>query len=761
MNIVPVLHTSAVHKILTSLLASLALLLAPASSPGAQPKNYWLVSSTGQVFAYGKARTHGSEYRKHYRGVIKGIKATPDHKGQGYWIITTKAHYGFGDASHYKYRARGLKTYTGKQHPKGLKGKIVGYAVASIPAANGGRGGGTTVTTPTTTTPTVATATLASTTPTPPPPAPTTTSPTTTPPTTPAVDCSSVAIQTSTLSSAMATVAYSQTLTAGGISGGSWAWTIQSGNLPSGLSLSSAGTIAGTPAQSTAGTQSTFTVQATNSQCPGSLATRSFTVSVLAPISITTAGNLPDATYGQPYSLTFAAAGGTGSGYQWSYSSDFGLPPGLSLSSNGVLSGTPTQTTNGYTDTLEITVTDPGGHTATKFVGLNVNDPPMQITSPSSLGDGQATVAYSNVQFTATGGTPGDTSSNYQWTASGLPTGMSMSSTGVLSGTPSTPGSYTVAVTVTDQINAANRTTVNFPLHVNYAPLAFVTSTLTAIKGQAYTGQVVAQGGEAPYTMYRLAGMLPPGMSFNNGTITVASTVAAGDYQFTVGLTDSQSSPATAQETFNMWVAPSQVAPGRNVISNANGTIWAGYVGQASTAFTSVSGTLTVPTIETTPANEVSPWIGIDGYGTSNLIQAGVTAQVNPPYAPTYEAWWETAGSSGSPQNRPPQDQFAAAPGDTINVNIWQVSAGQWEMTLDDLTSGQGFAVQVSYTGTDDTAEWIVENSAGAPAVGYGATSTFSNLQASQAVTGILDLSITGATPSSLTSSGFSITDYN
>ena len=140
--------TSPLQKILTGLLAALALLLAPAMSLAAQPKNYWLVSSTGQVFAYGKAKTHGSEYRKRFKGKVTGIKGTAN--GGGYWIVTSKTHYGFGDASRYKYKAGGLKKYTGKLKPKGLKGKIVGYAIATIPIKKRGGGGAPTGTTTTT-----------------------------------------------------------------------------------------------------------------------------------------------------------------------------------------------------------------------------------------------------------------------------------------------------------------------------------------------------------------------------------------------------------------------------------------------------------------------------------------------------------------------------------------------------------------------------------------------------------------------------------
>ena len=100
-------------------------------------------------------------------------------------------------------------------------------------------------------------------------------------------------------------------------------------------------------------------------------------------------------------------------------------------------------------------------------------------------------------------------------------------------------------------------------------------------------------------------------------------------------------------------------------------------------------------------------------------------------------------------------------PDDTINVNIWQLSAGQWEITLNDTTSGQGFATTVSYTGADLTAEWIVETPSGSAATGYAATSTFSNLAASQAGSRDARALIDRRTPSSLTASGFSISDYN
>ena len=92
----------------------------------------------------------------------------------------------------------------------------------------------------------------------------------------------------------------------------------------------------------------------------GFTATKQFTMTVAAQLTITTTTPLPAAMVGQTYSVTFAATGGVGS-YTWSVASGSTLPAGLTLSLGGVLSGTPT-TAGSYT--FSITVTDGSGATA-------------------------------------------------------------------------------------------------------------------------------------------------------------------------------------------------------------------------------------------------------------------------------------------------------------------------------------------------------------------------------------------------------------
>src|SRR6185436_11749609 len=117
---------------------------------------------------------------------------------------------------------------------------------------------------------------------------------------------------------------YSQTLAASGGTGGN-AWSIASGPLPTGLSLTAAGVISGTP--TTAGTTN-FTVQVTDSS--SATATKPLSITITPTQLTVTTLSLANGTVGATYSQTLAASGGTG-GNAWSIASG-PLPAGLSLS---------------------------------------------------------------------------------------------------------------------------------------------------------------------------------------------------------------------------------------------------------------------------------------------------------------------------------------------------------------------------------------------------------------------------------------------
>ena len=131
---------------------------------------------------------------------------------------------------------------------------------------------------------------------------------------------------------------------------------------------------------------------------------------------------------GSAYSEQLTATGGSGTGYIFSAT---GLPAGLSISSSGLITGTPT-TANPSPVTVEVTVTDSIGTTTTDPVTIIVN--PAIAATPATLVTPTAGSGYSE-QLTGTGGS----GSNYTFSATGLPAGLSISGLGLITGTPTTP----------------------------------------------------------------------------------------------------------------------------------------------------------------------------------------------------------------------------------------------------------------------------------------------------------------------------------
>jgi len=142
-----------------------------------------------------------------------------------------------------------------------------------------------------------------------------------------------------------ASAAYSATLGAtGGYGTGTYTFSLASGTLPTGTTLSAGGILSGTPTG--AGTF-TFTVQVTSTLATAVAnilpltATQSFTV-VVSGLSLTIAGSPGSGTAGVPYSATLTGSGGYGTGtYTFSLASGT-LPLDMTLSAGGILSGTPT-----------------------------------------------------------------------------------------------------------------------------------------------------------------------------------------------------------------------------------------------------------------------------------------------------------------------------------------------------------------------------------------------------------------------------------
>ena len=249
-----------------------------------------------------------------------------------------------------------------------------------------------------------------------------------------------------TLSNGTVNIAYLNTQLAatGGIP--PYTWSVNPA-LPNGLSLSPAGLISGIPLLGSNGT-SNHTFRVTDSTVPiGQFSELARSLTINSALTIDTPSPLPTGSKGTPYSFQLTASGGTplpGPSYSWSLAGGSpALPPGLSLSSTGLLSGTPTNTVN-TTVTPVFRVQDAVPTAVTKPLQITVNAT-LTIDTVSPLPAGKVGDAYgaiggtpaTAVTLTASGGTP-----PYTWSTvvtPPLPTGMSISTAGVISGTPTVP----------------------------------------------------------------------------------------------------------------------------------------------------------------------------------------------------------------------------------------------------------------------------------------------------------------------------------
>ena len=190
--------------------------------------------------------------------------------------------------------------------------------------------------------------------------------------------------------------AYTAPLTAtGGIA--PYTWAISSGALPTGLSISSSsGAISGTP--TSAGT-ATFTVKLTDSGSPALTATDAYTLTTLyTPVSITTT-SLPHGIEGTAYSTALAATGGNGA-YTFAVTSGTGLSAvGLTLASNGTITGIPTTGETNIPVTIQ--ATDTAGNTASATFTVTVTSVAFQ----GQVLSGTTPVNNATVQLYAAGAT--------------------------------------------------------------------------------------------------------------------------------------------------------------------------------------------------------------------------------------------------------------------------------------------------------------------------------------------------------------------
>ncbi|HJV90776.1 MAG TPA: putative Ig domain-containing protein [Holophagaceae bacterium] len=359
-----------------------------------------------------------------------------------------------------------------------------------------------------------------------------------------------------------------------GTSGVSSTYAVTSGSLPAGLSLNAAtGDITGTP--TTAGV-STFTITATNGTRTAT-ATPTYTVELTSALglSYTTPKFFPQGSVIPTQSgMVSNATPGVSTAYAVTAGS---LPAGLSLNAaTGDITGTPT--TAGVS-TFTITVTN-GTRTATatptytveltSALGLNYSTP--QTFPPN--------VAIAPQGATVTNGTPG-VATTYAVTSGALPTGLSLNTTtGDITGTPTTAGLSTFTVTATNGTRTATKV-VSYtiqtpaPTGLNYA------TPVTYTAGFAISNNNPNPTGGAPTSYVVSTGSLPAGLTLDPATGVISGTPTASG-SFTVTITASNGG-GSVQQVLSITV----LAPISAALSANPGTV---SVGQSSSLTPIFSG---------------------------------------------------------------------------------------------------------------------------------------------------------------------------
>jgi hypothetical protein len=174
-----------------------------------------------------------------------------------------------------------------------------------------------------------------------------------------------VTIATSTLPVGTVGSTYSYSIPA---SGGTppYVWSVSSGTLPAGLGLTTKGNIHGTPVASGA---TTFTIAVQDSEAVPAATTATFSLAVESELVVTSI-SLPSATIDVNYTADLGAAGGTAP-YAWSLQ-EGNLPPGMSFSQAGVISGTP-NATGTWMFSVQVTDSESNAQTAVAQLQITVN----------------------------------------------------------------------------------------------------------------------------------------------------------------------------------------------------------------------------------------------------------------------------------------------------------------------------------------------------------------------------------------------------
>lgn len=324
------------------------------------------------------------------------------------------------------------------------------------------------------------------------------------------------------------------------------------GTLPPGLQLSTSGSLSGTP---TGGGSFNFTVTVTDKN--GDTGSQALTMIVYPPTIAVTPAALPAGTGGIAYSLPLSAGGGTAP-YSFAVTAGSTLPPGFSLSTDGVLSGNPTASgTYNFTVTAKDSSTGTGPYSVSKAYMLTVAAPTISI-SPAALPNGTGGVFYSRT-LSASDGTA---AYSYAVTAGALPNGLTLNTNGTLSGTPNEAGDFNLTVTATDAngFTGSQPYTLAISAPVPVAP----NKSVSMLAGTSASVSLTSGVSGGPFTAATI--VTPPNPADGTASITggggayelvfASAASASGAVAISYTLSNNWGASAPATVTFNVAPRP-------------------------------------------------------------------------------------------------------------------------------------------------------------------------------------------------------------
>jgi uncharacterized repeat protein (TIGR03803 family) len=333
------------------------------------------------------------------------------------------------------------------------------------------------------------------------------------------------------------------------------AFSLATGQLPPGMTIDPSGLLSGVP---TLGGVYTGSIAASNGV--GAPASQGFSITVQQQTQLTSAPLNAQTTVGVPYSFTFTA-----SGYPAPTFSIFGqIPPGISLSTSGVLSGT-AQPGDGGVYTGSVTAYNAYGQygsSDSQNYTLTVQEAPAINAGPPFSPAVVNQSYYFNFSQNAYG-YPGPT---YTLTSGSFPTGLTMSTGGVVTGTATASGTFSGVVTAANGVGSP--ATKSFVIVIEPPTVPVFTNGLppNGYVGSEYSFTFQASGLPAP-SLSVTSGTVPPGLIEADyeldgpliwSGVLWGRPTQSGTFSFTVTASNGLTTPAS--QTYSITVLPAKPA---------------------------------------------------------------------------------------------------------------------------------------------------------------------------------------------------------